>query len=261
MEPAQQGEALELNRQGWDVVAPRFYGGTALPGYGPLAPTEDSLRLLPELRGARVLELGCGSGHSLAYCAERGAAELWGLDLSQTQLDLAATLLRERGHTARLVQSPMERDPGLPAGHFDLVLSIYALGWTTDLGATLALVARALRPGAHLVFSWEHPFYGCLAYEDGRVVLARSYCEEGPVRHEGFAGSSVPVVLQRRKLSTYLNALTAAGLVLERLIEGEATPARARPQDLDPEKWYSLPRARLMPTTFVIRAGKPTAAG
>ena len=70
--------ALATNRAGWDRVAPRVYGETALPEYGPLAPTEASLALLDGESQRRVLELGCGSGHSLRYLAERGAQELWG---------------------------------------------------------------------------------------------------------------------------------------------------------------------------------------
>ena len=50
--------ALSLNRAGWDRVAPRFHGGTALPEYGPLAPTEDSLRLLDGTTDLCALELG-----------------------------------------------------------------------------------------------------------------------------------------------------------------------------------------------------------
>ena len=65
--------ALATNRSGWNKVAPLFHGGTALPEYGPLAPTEDTLTLLDEVPGSRVLELGCGSGHSLRYLAERVA--------------------------------------------------------------------------------------------------------------------------------------------------------------------------------------------
>jgi SAM-dependent methyltransferase len=252
------GAALALNRRGWDAVAPKFCGGTALPHYGPLSPTEDELRLLPDVRGARVLELGCGSGHSLAYLADRGAAELWGLDLSPAQLALAAATLRTRGHAARLLEAPMEADPaavGLPAAHFDLVLSVYALGWTTDLDATLASVARALRSGGVFLFSWEHPVYACLDAAGGEVVLRRPYAHEGPVPYQDWHG--VPVVIQRRTLSTYLNALSGAGLLLERIVEGEPDPARARPQDHDPAKWYSLPRARLMPTTVIVRARRP----
>ena len=131
---------LTVNRDGWNQVAARFYGGTALPHYGPLAPTEETLQLLDPLHGTRVLELGCGSGHSLQYVAERGAAELWGLDLSATQLRFAANVLQDYQLGVHLVESPMECDPGLPKNYFDLIFSIYALGWTTDLDTTLALV-------------------------------------------------------------------------------------------------------------------------
>ncbi|HEV7589632.1 MAG TPA: class I SAM-dependent methyltransferase [Longimicrobium sp.] len=134
-------DALAINRAGWDRVAPRFYGGTALPSYGPLAPTEETLGLLGPLGGTRVLEVGCGSGHSLRSLCEHGAAEAWGLDLSPAQVAFAAEVLRPFGPRVRLFESPMEVDPGIPAGYFDLVVSIYALGWTTDLPATLALVA------------------------------------------------------------------------------------------------------------------------
>ena len=36
---------LATNRAGWNQVAPMFHGGTALPEYWPLAPTEDELEL------------------------------------------------------------------------------------------------------------------------------------------------------------------------------------------------------------------------
>ena len=42
----------------------------------------------------RALELGCGSGHSLRYLAERGARELWGIDLSPVQVAFAEDTLR-----------------------------------------------------------------------------------------------------------------------------------------------------------------------
>jgi SAM-dependent methyltransferase len=253
--PALPADALAINRAAWDRVAPRFFGGTALPSYGPLAPTEETLRLLDARAGMRVLELGCGSGHSLRYLAERGAAELWGLDLSATQLAFAADVLRAFGDRVRLVESPMEVNPGIPTGYFDLVLSVYGLGWTTDLPATLALVEAYLKPGGWLVFSGEHPAYGCLEYADGRYVVVRPYTAEGPDVHESWNGARV--VIQRRTLSTFVNEVVRAGLRVETLVEGECV---ATPESLtDPARWYSVPRARLVPTTFVLKARKPAA--
>jgi SAM-dependent methyltransferase len=102
-----QQHMLTINRTGWDQVAARFYGGTALPIYGPLTPTEATLHLLDPLQGTHVLEVGCGSGHSLRYLAERGAAELWGLDLSATQLAFAADVLHAYQPHLHLFESPV----------------------------------------------------------------------------------------------------------------------------------------------------------
>ena len=134
--------ALAINREGWNHVAKYFHGSTALPEYGPLTPTEDTLRLLDEPSDACVLELGCGSGHSLRYLADRGARELWGLDLSSTQI-----AFRPFASRVRLIESPMEVNPGIPQNHFDLVFSIYGLGWTTDLPGTMRWVNSYPRPG------------------------------------------------------------------------------------------------------------------
>src|SRR5262245_61570373 len=176
-------EVLSINRAGWNQVAPKFHGGTALPEYGPLAPTEDSLRLLDIEPDACVLELGCGSGHSLLYLARRGARELWGLDLSPVQLAFANETLQPFSSRVRLIESPMEVDAGIPAAHFDLVFSIYGLGWTTDLAATMRLVARYLRPGGCFLVSGEHPVYSCLEWNGTHYAVAASYFIEGRQQH------------------------------------------------------------------------------
>lgn len=250
-----QEHILDINRAGWNQVAARFYGGTALPNYGPLAPTEETLHLIDRLQDIHVLEIGCGSGHSLQYLAERGAAELWGLDLSATQLAFAADLLQADQPKLHLFESPMEVNPGLPESYFDLVLSIYALGWTTDLPAALALVAAYLKPGGCFIFSWEHPVYSCLDYADQRFFLAQPYAREELSVLDSWSG--VPIVQHKRTLSTFINDVVQAGLQLEQLIEGTLNPTLAKPEHDDPSRWYSVPRAQMMPTTFIVKARKP----
>jgi SAM-dependent methyltransferase len=251
-------EIVTINHKGWNQVAPLFYGGTALPRYGPLAQTEDELKLIPDLSGRSVLELGCGSGHTLAYLREsRNASYLWGLDISEEQIRFTKEWLNEKRIPAKLFLASMDENPGIPEDHFDLVLAIYALGWTPDLYRTLTLVESYLKPGGLFIFSWEHPVYQCLEYNTdlGRYVFERSYLKEGPEFHPDWKG--VEIVINPRKLSTYLNALTQAGLVLDDLIESELNLALAREQDFAPEKWYSVARANLVPTTFIVKAHKP----
>ena len=248
---------LATNRAGWNHVAPMFHGGTALPEYGPLAPTEDTLRLLDSTPDLCALELGCGSGHSLRYLAERGARELWGVDLSPVQIAFAEETLRPFAPRCRLFESPMEVNPGIPAGHFDLVFSIWGMGWTTDLPATLALVAEYLRPGGCFLISGEHPAYGCLEWDGRQFVVSTPYCAEGPHEHTSWKG--VPIVTQRRTLSTFVAQTVRAGLHIEALVEGEFNASAVQETHADPARWYSAARARLIPTTFIIKARKPSA--
>jgi SAM-dependent methyltransferase len=183
---------------------------------------------------------------------------LWGLDFSDEQLRFTKDLLEQKKIPAKLCLSSMDENPGIPENYFDLVISIYSLGWTPDLAHTLQLIYSYLKPGGVFLFSWEHPVYRSLRYEGGlgKYVFEDSYFDEGPVLDPSWKG--VEIVINHRKLSTYLNAIVQSGLVLEQVIESEPNITLAREQDFDPEKWYSLPRARLMPTTFIVKAYKPT---
>jgi SAM-dependent methyltransferase len=250
-----QAAILSINRAGWDKVAVRFYGKNALPEYGPLAATEATLGLLGDVSGKHVLEVGCGSGHSLAYLARQGAGELWGIDLSTKQIEFAQTLLSKHGSAVQLFVSPMETNPGLPLGYFDLVVSIYALGWTADLAKTLSLIHSYLKPGGTFIFSGEHPTYRCVEYEDKQHVVQHTYYEEGAVVHTAWNG--VEIVIQQRKLSTFINTAVEVGLQIERLIEPEFNQSLAQSADYSPQRWYSVQRAQLLPTTFILKLRKP----
>ena len=57
-------DILNQNKSSWDAIADSFFGVTALPTYGCLCPTEDESHLFPQLQGEKVLDIGCGSGHT-----------------------------------------------------------------------------------------------------------------------------------------------------------------------------------------------------
>ncbi|SFC27547.1 Methyltransferase domain-containing protein [Bacillus sp. OV322] len=247
-------EILEHNKKCWDDVAPEFYGKEALPEFGPYTVTEEEIGLFDSIENKRVLDIGCGSGHSLRYMADHQARELWGLDLSSSQIKTAQAVLQDTD--ARLFCAAMEDSIGLPNEYFDIIYSIYALGWTTDLAKTLSAIYSYLKEGGSFIFSWEHPFYTNLLAEDGIVKLQGSYQEEGVYSYSSFKGGNLPVYLYKRKLSTYINELVKAGFTIERLVEGEAAAKYRNQQEDFSKRHYSLYKARMVPTTFIIKARK-----
>jgi hypothetical protein len=148
----------------------------------------------------------------------------------------------------------MEVNPGIPTGYFDLVFSIWGMGWTTDLPATLRLVAEYLRPGGCFLVTGEHPAYSRLEWDGAHYIVSKPYSVEGPSEHVSWKG--VPIVTQHRTLGTWVTQTVRAGLQIEALIEGAFDGSGADESHADPARWYSVGRARVVPTTFVIKARK-----
>lgn len=244
-------EMIQINKQGWEKSAKRFFGRTALPELGPLAPTEDELHLFGDIQGKKVLDIGCGSGHSLEYMGSKGAHELWGIDLTTKQIETATELLVGQQALVKLFESPMEENPGLPTNYFDIAYSIYALGWTVDLEKTLENIHSYLLPGGTFIFSWEHPMHDRVKRDGPKFTFEKSYLEEGPEYNEAWNHS---VIIYHRKLTTYINTLIKVGFEIEKVIDDVVLP------DVVPEgndlRWYSVEKAKLVPATFIIKAKK-----
>ena len=240
-------QTVQINHAYWNANADNWFGTTALPVYGELCPTEEQLCLFGDVRGKKLLEICCGSGHSLQYHAAHGAAELWGVDFSEKQLENARRHLAENGAAAHLVCGAMEEDLGLPQGYFDFVYSIYGMGWATDLEGVFRRIASYLKPGGTFIFSWHHTLNYCAGWlpeqshgwQGEQIPLTRSYFDEEPFR---MPVDGMEVILRNRKISTYVNALSGAGFCLERMVE-ETDPAvlAAKPESFKERKAHMLP--------------------
>lgn len=245
-------DILNQNKLSWDAMADTWFGSTALPAYGCLIPTEDELRLFPNLSGKNVLDIGCGSGHSLRWCGDKGAAELWGIDLSEKQIENARKYLAENGYRPKLYDSPMEKDCGLPKAYFDMAYSIYAVGWTTDLTAAFRNIASCLKPGGVFVFSWDHPLMYCVDVVNGQLVFSGTYTEDESF---SYLQRGQPVTVQNRRLSTYINELADAGFTVERLVEETDYDILSRSAEFS-SGYYTSWKAKKIPLSFIIKARK-----
>lgn len=243
----EQNSVHRINGLYWDTEGNRYLGAVVLPRYGAFL-SEEKCRLLEDMAGKKVLEIGCGNGQSLCYMGERGVSELWGLDLSPEQLERAKENLAARGMKARLVCAPMEEECGLPEAYFDLVYSIYAIGWTTDLEGTFHRIASCLKKGGTFLFSWSHPIHKCVQREGDRFVFQKSYFDGSWYTVPAdFCGGEL--TLSDRTLSAYINALAGAGFAVERLEEEPEEALLAGESE-------QAQRARPLPLTFALKARK-----
>ncbi|GIP17226.1 hypothetical protein J40TS1_28680 [Paenibacillus montaniterrae] len=235
----------------WDTTGNDFLQAIVLPFYGAFV-SEEKYQLFGDVSGKKLLEIGCGNGRSLQYQGERKASELWGVDISQKQLEKAAQHLTSCGLSATLICSPMEEECGIPENYFDVVYSIYAIGWTTDLEGTFCRIASYLKKDGVFIFSWSHPIHKCVVVENNRLVFNKCYFDETWYSVSPDLAGEGELKLSDRKLSTYVNALAKAGFVIEQMIEqtdDEMMQARDDSSDF-------ANKARMLPLTFVIKARK-----
>ena len=111
---------------------------------------EAQLKVIGDVDGLDVVELGCGTAYFSAWLAKRGARPV-GVDPTPAQLETARRLQRETGIEFELVEATGEDVP-LPDASFDLVLSEYGASIWADPFKWIPEAARLARPGARLLF-------------------------------------------------------------------------------------------------------------
>jgi ubiquinone/menaquinone biosynthesis C-methylase UbiE len=191
----------------------------------PFFPSAEAL--MGEIDGQRICDLACGQGRVARHLAAQGA-HVVGIDLSVRLLEIARHHEQTTPRGIDYLHADARNLPGIPDGTFDGVLCFMALMDIADLVPALTSVARVLRPGGWFVFAIIHPCYnpppsGEMETPAGVVRTVSGYFDEGFWRSDARTGPPGKVGAYHRTLSTYVNALTDAGLTLERMREPRAT--------------------------------------
>ena len=202
--------------------------------------------LLPDFRGKRVLDLGCGFGWHCQYAIEQGARSAVGVDISAKMLSEACRQNRY-GDAVRYLELPIE-DIAFPPESFDCVLSSLAFHYLADFDEIAAKVYALLSAGGDFVFSVEHPIFTAYGSQDwiytseGEIdhFPVDHYFEEGP-RQAIFLGETV--LKYHRTLTTYLNALLSSGFTLTAVVEPTPAPEQLAKQ---PELRQELRRPMML---------------
>jgi SAM-dependent methyltransferase len=192
-----------------------------------------TLSLLPDVKGKRVFDAGCGPGVYSEWLVEHGAAEVVAVDASPKMVDLAKKRL---GNKAVVRQANLAEPLWfLESLSVDLVLSPLVLDYVEDWRSTFAEVYRILRPGGHFVFSITHPFFDYIYFKSNNYFQT----ELVGVEWRGFESVRVHMPSFRRPLSEVINPLIEAGFRLERILEPKPIEEF---KEADPKHYEELSR-------------------
>lgn len=200
----------------WNEAAPWFQEwanlSTKSADYGPYAPREDKLKLLGNVRGKKILEIGCGGAQCSISFAKQGAI-CTGIDITQTQLDYARKLAEKEKVKVNLIKGDVQTLNKIKSGSYDIVFSAFALMYIRDLAKCFREVHRVLKKGGLFVFSLGHPFY---IIDAKTRKMKRSYFKTGRiVEHETWSdGSKHKFVMFHRKVDDIVNSVIDAKLTI-----------------------------------------------
>lgn len=218
-------------------------------------------RLLGDVQAKRLLDAGCGEGYLSLMFAMQGAI-VTGVDISEKLIKIAKAADKE--HIVDFQVGNICNLQGIKDEKYDIVLCNLVLLNIHCYEEALIEFHRVLRKNGVLVISIVHPafnFYGPGAWELGEKDLntkrrkglffkVDNYFDEKEYQRYWKKRSGKkfprPISFFHRTLSSYINAIHDAGLVIDRMEE----PVPTVEDDF-------FERERRLPVFLVLKARKP----
>lgn len=185
---------------------------------------EPMLELLGDVKGQRVLDVGCGNGYLCRKLARQGA-NMTGVDLSDRFLQIAREREIQEQLSITYRHGSVAEMGFLPDSHFHKAVSNYVLMDVRDFNGALRHVFRVLRPGGCFVVAISHPCFSCgpggwvipaldsPRREDRYAFRVDEYFRRGPVLAQW--GAFDPIMSYHRPLRDYWQAFTEAGFTVD----------------------------------------------
>lgn len=197
------------------------------------------MRLLPDVDGKTVLDLGCGPGVYAQDLASKGA-RITALDASK---EMVAITQKKLGNAHHCYQHDLQL--GLPQEHsqaFDVVICPLTIHYLLDLQPLFDDIARVLKKGGIFAFSTHHPIVDFADSPSGRY-----YDTELITQQWNTLGRPETVSYYRRPLSDVTSAISQANMVIEQLTEGHV------PESLKSRSEHYYERLTSRPTFLFYR--------
>jgi malonyl-CoA O-methyltransferase len=174
-------------------------------------------RLLGDVAGLDVVDVGCGTGRHTLRLAARGA-DVVGVDFSDGMLERARR--KEGAEGVRWVVHDVTQPPlPLQDASFDRVLCALVVDHIADLAGFLAELRRLARPHGRVLVTVMHPAMML------KGIQARF--------HDPVSGQDTRPESHANRIADYVNAALAAGLTIAGVGE----------QDVDEDLAARVPRA------------------
>ncbi|WP_414574917.1 methyltransferase domain-containing protein [Anabaena sp. CCY 9402-a] len=178
------------------------------------------LELCEPINQMQVLDLGCGEGYCTRELCRRGAAQVYGIDISQGMIEAARLQEKQNplGINYEIGCSTNLKQFG--NGEIDLVVAVFLFNYLTiaQTQECMAEVARILRPGGRFIFSVPHPSFPYMREAtypfyfqvDGNGYFSKRD-QQFPGRIWKRDGSWLNVQLIHKTFEDYFNSLNVAG--------------------------------------------------
>ena len=186
-------------REGYDRWAP-FYDHGRNPSVG--LKDRQVRRLLGEVRGLRVADLGCGTGRNAIALAEAGA-RVTAVDFSSEMLSQARQ--KPGAGRVRFIVHDLKNPLPLDSDSYDRVLCSLALEHVQDLDVAFGEMARICRPEGRVVIIEMHP-----------ALLLQGISARF---HDPKTGQDIRPRSVGHRISDFVMAAVRAGLAVEEMQE------------------------------------------
>lgn len=210
-------------------------------------------KLLPDLQGKTILDIGCGFGNNCVDFIGAGAKSVTGIDISERMLSVAESENNVDG--IEYIRMDMKDISSLNK-KFDLVYSSLAFNYEEDFERLINDIFDLLNTNGILLFSQEHPVvtasagkadYYMVDENGNKVFCFCDYQDEKIRRVEKWFVDGV--IKYHRTFSTIINTLIDKGFVIEKVVE----PV---PSEEALQKRKGLRKEFIKPTFLIVKARK-----